>query len=90
MFTCSTNVPQACCTDVPELYIYCSCCYIREHLMMCVCASVVIMCMSSLLIGGEDQGELLLEALEMGMVSKGYIFIPYDALLYAMPYQVTN
>lgn len=55
-----------------------------------VCASVVIMCMSSLLIGGEDQGELLLEALEMGMVSKGYVFIPYDALLYAMPYQVTN
>lgn len=64
--------------------------YIREHLMMSVCASVVIMCMSSLLIGGEDQGELLLEALEMGMVSQGYIFIPYDALLYAMPYQVTN
>ncbi|XP_003978670.3 retinal guanylyl cyclase 1-like isoform X2 [Takifugu rubripes] len=50
---------------------------------------VVIMCMSSLLIGGEDQGELLLEALEMGMVSKGYVFIPYDALLYAMPYQDT-
>lgn len=46
--------------------------------------------MSSLLIGGEDQGELLLEALEMGMVSNGYVFIPYDALLYAMPYQVTN
>lgn len=46
--------------------------------------------MSSLLIGGEDQGELLLEALEMGMVSDGYVFIPYDALLYAMPYQVTN
>lgn len=53
-------------------------------------ASVVIMCMSSLLIGGEDQRELLLDALEMGMVSAGYIFIPYDALLYAMPYQVTR
>ncbi|GLD71319.1 guanylyl cyclase GC-E-like protein, partial [Lates japonicus] len=48
---------------------------------------VVIMCMSSVLIGGEDQRELLLTALEMGMVSDGYIFIPYDALLYAMPYQ---
>lgn len=46
--------------------------------------------MSSLLIGGEDQRELLLSALEMGMVSAGYVFIPYDALLYAMPYQVTN
>lgn len=51
---------------------------------------MVIMCMSSLLIGGEDQRELLLAALEMGMVSSGYVFIPYDALLYAMPYQVTN
>lgn len=45
--------------------------------------------MSSLLIGGEDQRQLLLDALEMGMVSDGYVFIPYDALLYAMPYQVT-
>uniref|UniRef100_A0A669D7J3 Guanylate cyclase n=1 Tax=Oreochromis niloticus TaxID=8128 RepID=A0A669D7J3_ORENI len=51
---------------------------------------VVIMCMSSVLIGGEDQRELLLTALEMGMVSNGYVFIPYDALLYAMPYQVTT
>uniref|UniRef100_A0A8D3CUY6 Guanylate cyclase n=1 Tax=Scophthalmus maximus TaxID=52904 RepID=A0A8D3CUY6_SCOMX len=48
---------------------------------------VVIMCMSSVLIGGEEQRELLLAALEMGMVSDGYVFIPYDALLYAMPYQ---
>lgn len=52
--------------------------------------SVVIMCMSSLLIGGEDQRQLLLDALEMGLVSDGYVFIPYDALLYAMPYQVTR
>uniref|UniRef100_A0AAQ4S028 Guanylate cyclase n=1 Tax=Gasterosteus aculeatus aculeatus TaxID=481459 RepID=A0AAQ4S028_GASAC len=48
---------------------------------------VVIMCMSSVLIGGEDQRELLLAALDMGMVSDGYVFIPYDALLYSMPYQ---
>ncbi|KAK5893002.1 hypothetical protein CgunFtcFv8_005915 [Champsocephalus gunnari] len=48
---------------------------------------VVIMCMSSVLIGGEDQRELLLTALDMGMVADGYVFIPYDALLYAMPYQ---
>lgn len=54
------------------------------------CVSVVIMCMSSILIGGEDQRELLLAALDMGMVSDGYVFIPYDALLYAMPYQVTD
>uniref|UniRef100_A0A3Q2QH11 Guanylate cyclase n=1 Tax=Fundulus heteroclitus TaxID=8078 RepID=A0A3Q2QH11_FUNHE len=48
---------------------------------------VVILCMSSLLIGGEHQKELLLTALDMGMIAEGYIFIPYDALLYAMPYQ---
>ena len=50
--------------------------------------SVVILCMSSVLIGGGEQRELLLTALDMGMVSEGYVFIPYDALLYAMPYQV--
>uniref|UniRef100_A0A671ULZ5 Guanylate cyclase n=1 Tax=Sparus aurata TaxID=8175 RepID=A0A671ULZ5_SPAAU len=54
-----------------------------------VSVSVVIMCMSSVLIGGEDQRDLLLAALDMGMVSDGYVFIPYDALLYAMPYQDT-
>uniref|UniRef100_A0AAQ6IQU5 Guanylate cyclase n=1 Tax=Anabas testudineus TaxID=64144 RepID=A0AAQ6IQU5_ANATE len=50
---------------------------------------VVIMCMSSVLIGGEHQRRLLLAALDMGMISDGYVFIPYDALLYAMPYQDT-
>uniref|UniRef100_A0A8C6T8Y5 Guanylate cyclase n=1 Tax=Neogobius melanostomus TaxID=47308 RepID=A0A8C6T8Y5_9GOBI len=49
--------------------------------------SVVILCMSSLLIGGEHQKELLLAALDMGMISDGYVFIPYDALLYALPFQ---
>ncbi|KAM6923891.1 retinal guanylyl cyclase 2-like [Xenentodon cancila] len=51
---------------------------------------VVIMCMSSVLIGGEHQQKLLLAALDMGMVSGGYVFIPYDALLYAMPHQGTT
>ncbi|CAL8241074.1 unnamed protein product [Merluccius merluccius] len=50
---------------------------------------VVILCMSSALIGGEGQRDLLLAALDMGMVSDGYVFIPYDALLYATPYQDT-
>ncbi|KAM9827809.1 retinal guanylyl cyclase 2-like [Neosynchiropus ocellatus] len=50
---------------------------------------VVVMCMSSILIGGEHQRELLLTALDIGMISEGYVFIPYDALLYAMPYQDT-
>ncbi|XP_054609222.1 retinal guanylyl cyclase 2-like isoform X2 [Dunckerocampus dactyliophorus] len=48
---------------------------------------VVILCMSSVLVGGEDQRKLLLAALDMGMVSDGYVFIPYDALLYTLPYQ---
>lgn len=63
---------------------------IKQKLFIFLFFSVVIMCMSSVLIGGEDQRELLLAALDMGMVSDGYVFIPYDALLYAMPYQVTN
>nr|XP_057924406.1 retinal guanylyl cyclase 2-like [Doryrhamphus excisus] len=50
---------------------------------------VVILCMSSVLVGGEDQRKLLLAALDMGMVSEGYVFIPYDALLYSLPYQDT-
>lgn len=48
------------------------------------------MCMSSVLIGGEHQREILLAALELGMISGGYVFIPYDALLYAMPHQVSD
>uniref|UniRef100_A0A8C6LKM9 Guanylate cyclase n=1 Tax=Nothobranchius furzeri TaxID=105023 RepID=A0A8C6LKM9_NOTFU len=52
--------------------------------------NIVIMCMSSVLVGGEHQKELLLAALDKRMVSDGYVFIPYDALLYAMPYQLTN
>ncbi|XP_061149892.1 retinal guanylyl cyclase 2-like [Syngnathus typhle] len=51
---------------------------------------VVILCMTSVLIGGEDQRKVLLAALDMGMVSAGYVFIPYDALLYALPYQETT
>lgn len=64
--------------------------YCVNNVWLCVCVAVIIMCMSSVLIGGEDQRELLLAALDMGMVSDGYVFIPYDALLYAMPYQVTE
>lgn len=60
------------------------------HACLTLCVPVIIMCMTSVLIGGEDQRELLLAALDMGMVSDGYVFIPYDALLYAMPYQVSE
>ncbi|TKS83911.1 Retinal guanylyl cyclase 2 [Collichthys lucidus] len=47
---------------------------------------VVIMCMPSVLIGGQSQYDLLTTALHMRMIDRGYVFIPYDTLLYALPY----
>ncbi|XP_028277180.1 retinal guanylyl cyclase 1 [Parambassis ranga] len=48
---------------------------------------VVIMCMPSVLLGGQAQYQLLTTALAMRMIDRGYVFIPYDALLYALPYK---
>ncbi|KAM4546060.1 retinal guanylyl cyclase 1 [Odontesthes bonariensis] len=48
---------------------------------------VVIMCMPSVLIGGQAQYQLLTSALGMRMIDRGYVFIPYDTLLYALPYK---
>ncbi|XP_049598271.1 retinal guanylyl cyclase 1 [Syngnathus scovelli] len=48
---------------------------------------VIIMCMPSVLIGGQSQHELLTTALAMQMIDRGYIFIPYDTLLYSLPYK---
>lgn len=48
--------------------------------------AVIIMCMPSVLIGGQTQYQLLTTALEMRMIDRGYVFIPYDTLLYALPY----
>ncbi|XP_060769053.1 retinal guanylyl cyclase 1 [Neoarius graeffei] len=48
---------------------------------------VVIMCMHSVLMGGETQYKLLTTAMHMRMIDRGYIFIPYDTLLYALPYK---
>ncbi|XP_038563471.1 retinal guanylyl cyclase 1 [Micropterus salmoides] len=48
---------------------------------------VVIMCMPSVLIGGQSQYQLLTTALAMRMIDRGYVFIPYDTLLYALPYE---
>ncbi|XP_034023864.1 retinal guanylyl cyclase 2 [Thalassophryne amazonica] len=47
---------------------------------------VIIMCMHSLLIGGEQQATFLLKAQEMGLTRGQYVFVPYDALLYSVPY----
>ncbi|XP_051551317.1 retinal guanylyl cyclase 2-like [Myxocyprinus asiaticus] len=51
---------------------------------------VVIMCMHSVLIGGEEQYNLLTTAMDMRMIDRGYIFIPYDTLLYSLPYKDVN
>uniref|UniRef100_A0AAR2KHG6 Guanylate cyclase n=1 Tax=Pygocentrus nattereri TaxID=42514 RepID=A0AAR2KHG6_PYGNA len=48
---------------------------------------VVIMCMHSVLMGGEAQYKLLTTATHMRMIDRGYVFIPYDTLLYALPYK---
>uniref|UniRef100_W5KM71 guanylate cyclase n=1 Tax=Astyanax mexicanus TaxID=7994 RepID=W5KM71_ASTMX len=48
---------------------------------------VVIMCMNSVLFGGEAQYNLLTTATHMRMIDRGYIFIPYDTLLYPLPYK---
>ena len=51
--------------------------------------AVVVMCMHSVLIGGAAQHKLLTTALDMRMIARGYVFIPYDTLLYSLPYQDT-
>lgn len=43
--------------------------------------------MHSVLIGGEEQATLLTKALEMGLADGRYVFVPYDTLLYSLPYQ---
>ncbi|KAM4627243.1 retinal guanylyl cyclase 2 [Polymixia lowei] len=47
---------------------------------------VIIMCMHSVLIGGEQQANFLLKAHEMGLTRGQYVFVPYDTLLYSLPY----
>uniref|UniRef100_A0A8B9QEY2 guanylate cyclase n=1 Tax=Apteryx owenii TaxID=8824 RepID=A0A8B9QEY2_APTOW len=51
------------------------------------CVSVVLLCMHSLLIGGEEQAALLTKAQEMGLTDGRYVLIPYDTLLYSLTYQ---
>ncbi|XP_072361836.1 retinal guanylyl cyclase 2-like [Scyliorhinus torazame] len=50
---------------------------------------MIIMCMHSVLIGGEEQKHLLEAAHDLQMTDGGYVFIPYDTLLYSLPYQNT-
>ncbi|NWY00745.1 GUC2F cyclase, partial [Nothoprocta ornata] len=48
---------------------------------------VVLLCMHSVLIGGEEQAALLAKAQEMGLTDGRYVLIPYDTLLYSLTYQ---
>nr|XP_046236839.1 retinal guanylyl cyclase 2 isoform X2 [Scatophagus argus] len=48
---------------------------------------VVILCMHSALIGGEAQKLLLETAYDMQMIDGSFVFVPYDTLLYSLPYR---
>ncbi|XP_073404513.1 retinal guanylyl cyclase 2-like [Dendrobates tinctorius] len=48
---------------------------------------VVIMCMHSVMVGGEDQATFLIKAHELGLTDGRCVFVPYDTLLYSLPYK---
>uniref|UniRef100_A0A8C6U415 Guanylate cyclase n=1 Tax=Neogobius melanostomus TaxID=47308 RepID=A0A8C6U415_9GOBI len=48
---------------------------------------MVIMCMHSALIGGDVQRLFLETAFDMKMIDGSLVYIPYDALLYSLPYR---
>ncbi|KAG2456720.1 GUC2F cyclase, partial [Polypterus senegalus] len=52
--------------------------------------TVIIMCMHSVLLGGEQQAAFLEKANEMGLTGGRYVFVPYDTLLYSLPYKNTS
>ncbi|XP_053176735.1 retinal guanylyl cyclase 2 [Scomber japonicus] len=47
---------------------------------------VIIMCMHSVLFGGEQQATFLLKAHQMGLTSGKYVFVPYDTLHFSVSY----
>jgi len=65
------------------------CCVLQSRCDSPLRSPVVIMCMHSVLIGGGAQYELLTTAADMSMIDRGYVFIPYDTLLYSLPYADT-
>ncbi|XP_029311273.1 LOW QUALITY PROTEIN: retinal guanylyl cyclase 2 [Cottoperca gobio] len=48
---------------------------------------VVILCMHSVLIGGGVQKQLLETAYDMQLIDGSMVFVPYDTLLYSLPYR---
>ncbi|XP_061525053.1 retinal guanylyl cyclase 2 isoform X3 [Phycodurus eques] len=57
------------------------------NLKLVWCPQVLILCMHSALIGGELQKLLLETAHDMQMIDGSLVFVPYDALLYSLPYR---
>ncbi|XP_075948333.1 retinal guanylyl cyclase 2 [Anarhichas minor] len=47
---------------------------------------LVVLCMHSALIGGGAQKQLLETAYDMQLIDGSLVFVPYDALLYSLPY----
>ncbi|XP_063058276.1 retinal guanylyl cyclase 2-like [Engraulis encrasicolus] len=48
---------------------------------------MVVLCMHSVLIGGEVQRLVLETAMDMHLMEGSLVFIPYDTLLYSLPYR---
>ncbi|XP_052027131.1 retinal guanylyl cyclase 2 [Apodemus sylvaticus] len=48
---------------------------------------IIIMCMHSALIGGQTQTHFLELAHDLKMTDGTYVFVPYDVLLYSLPYK---
>ena len=63
-------------------------CFSKEKDKARLCRpTVVILCMHSVLIGGEVQKLLLETAYDMEMIDGSLVFVPYDTLLYSLPYR---
>ncbi|XP_067841462.1 retinal guanylyl cyclase 2 isoform X1 [Heptranchias perlo] len=48
---------------------------------------IIVMCMHSVLIGGEEQAVFLKKAHDMRLTDGRYVFVPYDTLLYSLPHK---
>uniref|UniRef100_A0AAY4D6W3 Guanylate cyclase n=1 Tax=Denticeps clupeoides TaxID=299321 RepID=A0AAY4D6W3_9TELE len=52
--------------------------------------AVIVMCMHSVLVGGQQQMSFLTKAHDMGLTRGRYVFVPYDTMLYSLPYTNTS
>lgn len=60
--------------------------HVRSWCSVSFLVPVVILCMHSVLIGGTAQRLLLETAYDMQMIDGSLVFLPYDTLLYSLPY----